>query len=145
MEKIRAKAVCLFRRDGKILLAELFKLKGQPSEKPEPFVIPVGGGVEFGEHSKDAAIRETLEEISAVVLNIRLLGVVENIFSYDGRPHHEIVFVYEGDLEDETLYELEVVPGIEDNGQTFTCRWFDIKWLREGHISFSPAGIIDML
>jgi 8-oxo-dGTP pyrophosphatase MutT (NUDIX family) len=145
MEKIRAKAVCLFRRDDKILLAESLNPNREAPENSTPFIIPVGGGIEFGEHSKDAAIRETLEEISAVALNVRLLGIRENIFTYDGRLHHEIVFVYEGDLEDESLYELEVVPGIEDSGVPFTCRWFDVEWLREGHVSFFPEGIIDML
>ena len=140
MSNIRAKAVCLFRRDNKVLLSE-----GVNPEKREDFLIPVGGGVEFGEHSQDAAIRETLEEIGAVAINLRLLGISENIFSFDGKPGHEIVFVYEGDLEDQSLYDMEEIQGIEDNGWKFMCRWVDIKWLREGHVPFYPDGIIDML
>ncbi|MFT7586922.1 MAG: hypothetical protein ACI9EW_003361, partial [Cellvibrionaceae bacterium] len=31
------------------------------------------------------------------------------------------------------------------NGVAFMCRWVDVEWLRQGHIPFFPAGIIDML
>ena len=58
MSSIRAKAVCLFRRDSQILLSE-----GYDPAKDEKYLIPVGGGIEFGEKAEEAAIRETLEEI----------------------------------------------------------------------------------
>lgn len=43
MSSIRAKSVCLFRHNGRILLAE-----GYDPGKDEHYYIPVGGGVEFG-------------------------------------------------------------------------------------------------
>ncbi|WEF10561.1 NUDIX domain-containing protein [Pectobacterium actinidiae] len=50
MQKIRAKAVCLFRHNGKILLAE-----GHDPIKDEHYVLPLGGGIDFGELSQAAA------------------------------------------------------------------------------------------
>jgi len=47
MRKIRAKSVCLFRHQGKVLLAEAYD-----SVKDQHFVMPIGGGIEFGETSE---------------------------------------------------------------------------------------------
>ena len=65
----------------------------------------VGGGVELGERAADAVVREVAEELRATLLEPRLLGVLENIFAYDGQPGHEVVFVYGG-----RLAEGDVVP-----------------------------------
>nr|WED69104.1 NUDIX domain-containing protein [Pectobacterium colocasium] len=74
-KRFRAKAVCLFRNNGKILLAE-----GYDPIKDEHYVLPLGGGVDFGELSQAAAEREVQEEISAATKDFLLLGVSENIF-----------------------------------------------------------------
>lgn len=140
MQKIRAKAVCLFRNHGKILLAE-----GYDPIKDEHYVLPLGGGVDFGELSQVAAEREVQEEISAATKDFSLLGVSENIFSYNGKPGHEIVFVYEARFQDESLYQQEIIHGIETNGVPIVTRWFDIDRLRSGEIKFYPHGIVDMI
>jgi len=118
--KIKAKAYAVFSKDGKILMHEIFE-----HGKLIAYRIP-GGHVEFGERSRDAAIREIHEELSAEAVNVRLLGVDENIFVYEGKAGHEITFVYAADFKDKTLYDLDVVPGFEpDNGQSFPLHWID--------------------
>ena len=102
-------------------------------------------GINFGEHSKDAAARETLEEINAVVVNLKLLMVIENMFSYDGTDYHEVIFAYEGEFEDETLYRKTNIQGIESTGQAFTCSWIDIDLIRSKKILFFPTQLIDVL
>lgn len=140
MQKIRAKAVCLFRHNGKILLAE-----GYDPVNNEHYVLPLGGGIDFGELSQAAAEREVQEEISAATKDFSLLGVSENIFSYKGKPGHEIVFVYEARFQDESLYQQDIIHGIEINGVPIVTRWFDIDLLRSGKIKFYPHGIVDMI
>ncbi len=140
MPSIRAKAVCLFRHDGRILLAE-----GYDPGKDQHYFIPVGGGVEFGETSAETAVREAREEIGVEICNLRLLGVSENIFSYDSVPGHEIVFVYEADLVDEALYAQDVITGVESNGERFRARWVPETAVRAPDVAFYPDGIVDML
>lgn len=140
MGSIRAKSVCLIRHNGRILLAE-----GYDPGKDEHYVVPVGGGVEFGETSAETAVRETREEIGVEIHNLRLLGVSENIFSFDNVPGHEIVFVYEADLVDEALYAQEEIPGEESNGERFWVRWIAEEVVRDGRVAFYPDGILDML
>ena len=85
---LRIKAVCVFRHKDRILAIDAF----DPTKK-ERFWVPIGGRVEFGETSRDAIAREVREELSAEVRDLRLLGVLENIFTYDGGdpPKPEVV------------------------------------------------------
>ncbi|MFJ5427950.1 NUDIX hydrolase [Pectobacterium actinidiae] len=108
-------------------------------------MLPLGGGIDFGELSQAAAEREVQEEISAATKDFSLLGVSENIFSYNGKPGHEIVFVYEARFQDESLYQQDIIHGIETNGVPIITRWFDIDLLRSGEIKFYPHGIVDMI
>jgi len=65
----------------------------------------LGGGVELGERSEKAVVREISEELRATMEEPRLLGVLESVFTFEGGPGHEIVFVYAG-----RLAEGDVVP-----------------------------------
>ncbi|WP_460164643.1 NUDIX domain-containing protein [Pseudomonas sp. S2_F03] len=51
--------------------------------------------MEFGETSAQAIVREVQEELGLAITDVRLLGTLENIFTYAGRPGHEIVQVYD--------------------------------------------------
>ncbi len=74
---IKAMAVIRRPRDGALLV----------SESADPwFQRPLGGHVEFGEYAADTIYREFLEEIGQVVTNVRLLGVLENIFGSGVEP-----------------------------------------------------------
>ena len=72
--------VCVFRDRDRILLLEAYD-----RVKDERFLIPVGGGVKFRERSSDAIIREVREELSEEIRSVRYLGMIENIFTFDGK------------------------------------------------------------
>jgi len=95
---IKAMAVIRRPRDGALLV----------SESPEPlFQRPLGGHVEFGEYAADTIHREFLEEIDQVVTDVRLLGVLENIFGWRGGTEHEVVFIYSAAFASDAAYEIE--------------------------------------
>jgi ADP-ribose pyrophosphatase YjhB (NUDIX family) len=68
------------------------------TKQPAEFHRLLGGHVEFGEHSVEAAKREIAEELDMEVTEVSLLGVLESIFEYAHRPGHEVVFVYAGTI-----------------------------------------------
>jgi 8-oxo-dGTP pyrophosphatase MutT (NUDIX family) len=140
MKNIRAKSVCVFRYQGKVLLAESF----DPA-KNEKYLSPVGGGIDFGEKSVDAAIREVKEELGAEVDQLKLLGVVESLFVFNSQEGHEIVFIYEAKFKDSCFYQSHVLPGIESNGHTFEARWYDLSSIKTSKIPIYPKGIIEIL
>lgn len=140
MQYIRAKAVCIFRHENKILLSE-----GYDPVKDEHYLIPIGGGVDFGETSAQATRREVMEEIGAEVHGLRLLGVLENLFTFDGRPGHEIVFIYEAEFINESLYSQMEIYGVESNGTELKVKWFNQKEINSGALTIYPNGITEML
>ena len=136
---IRPKAVCVCRRGDAILVNAAYD-----AVKRETFFGPPGGGVEFGERAADAVRREMREELCAELAEVELLGVLENIFVYEGVPGHEIVFVFAGPLANEALYSCEEIVGDEE-GHTFIARWEPIERFAEGGPPLYPEGLYELI
>ena len=56
---IRALVICIFQKDDSILVAE-----GYDPVKGENFYRPIGGGIEYGEKSTEALMREVREKLT---------------------------------------------------------------------------------
>jgi len=141
-KRIRPLAICVFRHDDRILVAE-----GYDSVKDEYFYRPLGGGIEFGETSIETVCRELMEEIHVEVdmESLKYLGTVENIFHFNGTASHEIVLIYDGMLKEAGLYEQAVIAGKEVNGEDFRAVWRDLDEFRDGKSILYPTGLIEML
>lgn len=86
--------------DGALLVSE------SAGEAGGVFHRPLGGHVEFSEYAADAARRELREEIGQELADLRLAGVLENIYGWQGGTEHEIVFVFTAALADDSAYEI---------------------------------------
>jgi ADP-ribose pyrophosphatase YjhB (NUDIX family) len=73
---------------------EILVFRGHDPVKNETYYRPLGGTIEFGEHSEAAVRRELREELGVTVAAAQLLGVIENRFVVNGQPGHELDFVY---------------------------------------------------
>ncbi len=138
-EKIRPIAICVCRDGERILVAE-----GHDSKKGETFYRPLGGTIEFGERGEEAVQREFREEIAADLVEVRYVGMLENIFTYEGRRGHEIVLVYDGRLTDASLYENEVIEG-DEMGERFKAVWIRLDEFGEGKPPVYPEGLLALL
>jgi 8-oxo-dGTP pyrophosphatase MutT (NUDIX family) len=116
-EKIRPIAICICRHGDRILVAE-----GHDSRKGQTFYRPLGGTIEFGETGAETVRREFREEIEADLVEVRYVGMLENIFTYEGRRGHEIVLIYDGRLSDGSLYLQDCIVG-DELGQQFNAVW----------------------
>jgi ADP-ribose pyrophosphatase YjhB (NUDIX family) len=98
---IKAMAVIRRPRDGALLVSEA-------DSGSEPlFQRPLGGHVEFGEYALDTVRREFGEEIGQELSEVRLLGVLENIFGWRGGTEHEVVFIFTAAFVSAAAYEIE--------------------------------------
>jgi ADP-ribose pyrophosphatase YjhB (NUDIX family) len=98
---IKAMAVIRRPRDGALLVSEA-------DSGSEPlFQRPLGGHVEFGEYALDTVRREFGEEIGQELTEVRLLGVLENIFGWRGGTEHEVVFIFTAAFASAAAYEIE--------------------------------------
>ena len=137
--RIRPLALCVFRREDHILVVE-----GHDPVKKQTFYRPPGGGIDFGESSAAAVLREIREEIAADVLDLRYIGTLENIFTFSGVPGHEIVQVYLGRLADDTLYRMSSIPGVESNGESIRLVWVPLGTFSAARPLY-PDGLRELL
>jgi 8-oxo-dGTP pyrophosphatase MutT (NUDIX family) len=138
-EKIRAIAICVCRDGERILVAE-----GHDSRKGQTFYRPLGGTIEFGERGGETVRREFREEIDADLLEVRYLGTLENIFTYEGRGGHEIVLVYDGRLSDRSLYQKDVIQG-DELGTPFKAVWKRLEEFGPGQPPVYPDGLLELI
>lgn len=136
--KIRVISICVFRRGNSILVFEGFDIA-----RKTHYYRPLGGGIEPGERAVDAVRREIREEVQLESDGFELLGILENIFELDGKPRHEIVFVFDGRLVDESVYGTTLT--VRDIGAppTTAC-WRDLNSFDESH-RLTPEGLISLL
>ena len=137
--QIRPIVISVFRDEDRLFLAEYH----DPSSG-ERFYRPLGGAIAFGEHSRECIVREIREEMGTEITDLDYVGVIENIFIFDGKPGHEIVLVYEATFVDSRLYEVESVR-CRDNGGEFVAVWKPIAQFQAGKAPLYPEGLLDLL
>jgi 8-oxo-dGTP pyrophosphatase MutT (NUDIX family) len=137
--KIRTIALCVFQHDGKLLVGE-----GYDTIKQQSFGRPLGGTIEFGESSHRTIVREIREELGAEITNLRYLGTLENIFTYNGEIGHEIVLMYRGDFMDQGYYQRSPIEGIE-NGNPLLAIWVPLADFANGLMPLYPNGLLEMI
>jgi 8-oxo-dGTP diphosphatase len=112
--RVAAYAVCLDEH-GRMLLCRL----APGNDEPGSWTLP-GGGVDFGEHPYETAVRELTEETGLTGRIIELIGIDSQVFRQarptGDREAHAIRIVYRvaitgGELRDEL------------DGSTDTCAW----------------------
>ncbi|MFA5131549.1 MAG: NUDIX domain-containing protein [Patescibacteria group bacterium] len=98
--RIRPIAVAVIKKGDKIFVGD-----GYDEIKKEKFYRLMGGGIKFRETALQALKREFREEFAAELINIKLLGIVENLFVFEGEHGHEIAYIYAADFKDPKMYE----------------------------------------
>jgi len=134
---VRPLALVIIKKDNRILVC-----LGRDDVKNEDFYRLIGGGVEFGEKSSTAIIREIKEELAAELKDLKLLTVLENIFTFNGQAGHEICFIYEAAFVDETNYQRESYP-ILGSDKGAVAVWMEIN--QENLKKLFPVGLAELL
>lgn len=138
---IRVVALGAVRKDESLLVFE-----AESPEAGETFYRLLGGGVEFGEHSREAVVREFQEELGVELTDPTPVGTFERVFSFDGDPCHEVWRVYEGQIVEAWPYERDSFSFVEpDLGTEHVARWMPIEELRNEETTFYTPQILDAL
>ncbi|MFP4349969.1 MAG: NUDIX domain-containing protein [Thermodesulfobacteriota bacterium] len=138
-QTIRPLAVCVFLYQNKILVFE--------SRDPvlnQPFYRPLGGQIEFGEHSAETLVREMEEEMGERIHALTFLGCIENIFTFKDEPGHEIVMVYDARFGNPALYEAETLTA-HDGDAELRVLWKDLDFFKRGEAPLYPEGLLELL
>ena len=112
----------------------------------ESFYYPLGGGVEFGEHSEDALHREFDEELGVSLSNVREVGTYEEVFTTDGQKQHEVWRVYEANIAESWPYEADEFSGYEaELDEEIECVWLSPTVFSEGKETLYPEPLVEEL
>jgi len=131
---VRPIAIAVLRRGASILVSE-----GRDRTKRETFYRPLGGGIEFGETAEEALRRELREELGVELASVRLLGVLENLFRFEGSPGHEIVFVFDAVVADPGFYSSDPPLLVLDEGSRVS--WEPVRRFTNGSARLYPQGM----
>lgn len=141
VETIRFVALGAVQRDRALLVFE-----GESPATGETFYRLLGGGVEFGEHSREAVVREFDEELGVEFADPTEVGTFERVFTFDGEQEHEVWRVYEGHIVEEWPYEEDSFSFLEpDLGIDLQARWMPVERLREDDVTFYSPPVLDAL
>jgi 8-oxo-dGTP pyrophosphatase MutT (NUDIX family) len=138
--RIRPIAIAIIKRGDEILVFE-----GYRPDIRQTYYRPLGGGIDFGEQSRDTLIREIREELGAEITPPRYLATLENIFVANATPGHEIVQVYHTEFADPTLYRHDELIGRENDGTPFRALWKALADFEEGQSVLYPNGLLQLL
>lgn len=139
--KIRPLALALIKRDDGCFLFHC----AQDRVKKEIFYRPLGGGVEFGESGEVAIAREIEEELSLKVNVTELVATFENIFSFEGKPGHEIVLLYQTVFVDKSKYSAEAMDIVEGDKVVGKAVWKTVAEIKKEGAKLYPLGIEKVL
>ncbi len=140
--RIRPLALSLFQHEGRILVSSEYD-----AAKRDYYCRPLGGGIKFGERGAEAIVREIQEELGAQIEDISWLGTLENIFTCEGAPGHEIVLIFDVVFTDRSFYEQPFLHGHEAGAATeaFTAEWKSLEELAGGSARLVPEGLMEFL
>jgi 8-oxo-dGTP pyrophosphatase MutT (NUDIX family) len=127
-------------RDGE----RIFVSEGYDPVKQTTFYRAMGGGVEFGETSLEGLKREFQEEIQAELTNIRYLGCLENIFTFNGKPGHEIIQLYECGFAHPKFSQLDSLEFAEGKRKKKAI-WIEISRCKSGELRLVPEEFLKYL
>ena len=121
---IRVLALAVIRRGDELLVED-----GEDPVKGESYLRLLGGGVDFGERGEEAVRRELHEEIGVELVDVRYLGAIENLFTFLGKPHHEVCLLYSARFADETRFDQDAFAGTDFvDGREVPCGHGGSEW-----------------
>ncbi|WP_117595127.1 NUDIX hydrolase [Haloprofundus halophilus] len=139
-ERIRVVALGVVRRDDELLVFEA------ASEESGTYYRPLGGGVEFGEHSVDALRREFREELEVELTRVHELGTFEGVFTVDGEQCHEIQRVYGAEFVQQWPYQMDSFTAHEpDTGEDLDCLWKPLSEFTDAGETLFPETLPSVL
>ena len=121
---------------------------GRDEVKGESFCRLIGGSIDFGERGAEAVRRELREELGVDCEVERHLATLENLFTYEGEPGHEIVLIYECSIRDDQLDSRDEWQ-TEERGPsgviTHRLAWRPLDSFRSGGEILYPEGLLTLL
>lgn len=132
-KRIRPIALGLIEYEGHIFVS-----KGKDAETEETFYRFLGGGIDFGETSRAALVREFAEEIQADLTGIEYITCIDNIFTLDGKPKHELIQLFRARFVDQAFYQLQQTFELIEGDRIDRAFWIETQRVFSGEYRLVP-------
>jgi len=123
----------------------IFVSQGRDKSTDESFYRFLGGGIDFGETSEAALLREFQEEIQADLTGVEHLGCLDNIFTLNGKPKHELVQLFRARFVDEAFYQLGEKFDLVEGDRTTKAFWIKTADVLSGERRLVPDSCLRYL
>lgn len=134
---LRKIALGIAKKDNKVLVE-----KGHDKIEQIDFYRCLGGGIEENETPLEAVKREFKEELNIDIIVNKELGTIDSHFVYNGKNGHELVYLFDITIPEESLKENYTIL---DNDIASPGEWISIDEFKSGEKIIFPKGIIKYL
>ena len=138
--RIRPIALGLIEHEGHIFVSN-----GNDSTSLEAFYRFLGGGIDFQESSEAALTREFQEEVQATLTHIEYITCLDNIFTYNGKPKHELIQLFRAQFVEASFYQLSQTFELIEGDRSESAFWIPIDKVRSGEYRLVPKSCIAYL
>ena len=139
-KKIRAIALGLIEHEGHVFVS-----KGIDPKTEETYYRFLGGGIEFGETSQAALAREFMEEIQAELIELEYITCLDNIFTYNGKPKHELIQLFRARFADDAFYQLKASFRLVEGDRIKQAIWLPTQQILAGGHCLVPESCLRYL
>ncbi|MEM6450075.1 MAG: NUDIX domain-containing protein [Cyanobacteria bacterium P01_D01_bin.105] len=139
-KRIRPISLGLIEHEGHIFVSQ-----GEDLTTQETFYRFLGGGIDFGETSQAALLREFEEEIGAELIEIEYLTCLDNVFTLNGKPKHELVQLFRAKFADSAFYALEDRFRLVEGDLITEAFWLAKERVMSGECRLVPESCLPFL
>lgn len=139
-KRIRPISLGLIEHKGHIFVSQ-----GEDPTTQETFYRFLGGGIDFGETSQAALIREFEEEISTELVDIEYITCLDNVFTLGGKPKHELIQLFRAKFADPAFYSLEDRFRLVEGDLIQEAFWLEKKRVLSGECRLVPESCLQYL
>ncbi len=132
-KKIRAIALGLIEHKEHVFVS-----KGIDPKTEQTYYRFLGGGIEFGETSQAALAREFVEEIEAELVGMEYMTCLDNIFTYNGKPKHELIQLFRARFADDAFYQIEETFRLVEGDRIKQASWLSVQEILAGKHRLVP-------
>ncbi|MEL6471137.1 MAG: NUDIX domain-containing protein [Cyanobacteria bacterium J06623_4] len=136
-KRIRAIALGLIEHERHVFVSQ-----GQDPATGETFYRFLGGGIDFGETSQAALLREFEEEIQATLVDVVHITCLDNIFTYNHKPKHELIQLFSAQFADPKFYQLQETFPLVEGKRISQAFWLPIADIVSGQRRLVPESCI---
>lgn len=139
-KRIRPIALGLIEHEGHVFVS-----KGRDRLTQTTFYRFLGGGIDFGETSQAALEREFVEEIQAKLTDVEYLTCLDNIFTLNGKPKHELIQLFRARFVDPAFYQLEETFDLIEGDRLEAAFWLSTTQILSGECQLVPENCLKYL